>query len=120
MPAPLEPPVAVTLPAAIVTLPPAPLLPPPDCPELTVDPRVPGALFGAVNAVYDISADDARMRGILGQEGREAQAAWFDRLRKEYPRRREFFNTQVRMTAPDAGLAAKLAGIGFGLAGPEA
>ncbi len=99
---------------------PAPLLPPPDCPELTVDPRVPGALFGAVNTVYDISADDARMRGILGQEGREAQAAWFDRLRKEYPRRREFFNTQVRMTAPDAGLAAKLAGIGFGLAGPEA
>ena len=92
---------------------PAPLLPPPDCPELMVDPRRAGAVFEAVNTVYDISADDARMRGILSQEGREAQAAWFDRLRKEYPRRREFFNTRVQMAVPDAEMAGKLGGLGF-------
>lgn len=92
---------------------PAPLLPPPDCPELMVDPRRACAVFEAVNTVYDISADDARMRGILSQEGREAQAAWFDRLRKEYPRRREFFNTRVQMAVPDAEMAGKLGGLGF-------
>lgn len=92
---------------------PAPLLPPPDCPELLVDPRRAGAVFEAVSTVYDISADDARMRGILSQEGREAQAAWFDRLRKEYPRRREFFNTRVQMAVPDSEMAGKLGGLGF-------
>lgn len=92
---------------------PAPLLPPPDCPELLVDPRRAGAVFEAVNTVYDISADDARMRGILTQEGREAQAAWFDRLRKEYPRRREFFNTRVQMAVHDSEMAGKLGGLGF-------
>ena len=53
------------------------------------------SIWEAVLRVYPIHEDDARMRGIL-QEPPEQQAAYFDRLRKEYPVRREFPNYQVR------------------------
>jgi hypothetical protein len=39
---------------------------------------------------------------------------YFDRLRKEYPRRREFHNTRVFVEPPNPGLMTKLKGIGFG------
>ncbi len=90
------------------------LLPPPPVPDLTVDPRADAPLTGAVSSVYDIMSDDAEMRGIL-ELPREQHAAYFDGLRKNYPVRREFFNTAVRLTRPDAPLSDTLSGIGFSL-----
>lgn len=91
---------------------PAPLLPAPECPEVTVNPDEPDALLKAVRAVYDIRRDDAATRRLLtvpeGECGR-----LFDQLRKEYPRRREFFNTRAGLTCADAALEKKLAGLGY-------
>ncbi len=95
---------------------PAPLLPAPECPEIWVNPDDPSAVSGAVRAVYDIMEDDAAMRGIPAVPESE-RGAFFDRLRKEYPRRREFFNTHARLTRPDPQLAATLSGIGFKVSG---
>jgi erythronate-4-phosphate dehydrogenase len=91
---------------------PAPLLPEPEVPEITIDPARPAPLARAVSTVYDIMRDDAAMRGIL-DTAPEDRAAFFDGLRKYYPRRREFFNTRVRLTSPSPELEERLAGIGF-------
>ncbi len=91
---------------------PSPLLPPPDCPELQVDPALPGALAGAVRAVYDIIQDDAAMRGVLDLPTPE-RGPYFDKLRKHYPRRREFFNTRVRLSTPSPELERCFASLGF-------
>jgi len=95
---------------------PTPLLPQPECPRLLVDGNAPEALEGAVDAVYDIMQDDAAMRTILAAPEHERPKR-FDRLRKEYPRRREFFNTQVVVNPAHAGLEAQLEGIGFQIGG---
>jgi erythronate-4-phosphate dehydrogenase len=92
---------------------PSPLLPAPDCAQLVIDPAQTGALSGAVRAVYEIMSDDARMREMLALSAPEEQSAWFDRLRKEYPRRREFFNTRVTFAGPDAALEQLFSGVGF-------
>jgi erythronate-4-phosphate dehydrogenase len=66
----------------------------------------------AVAKIYDIKADDARLRDVLNMlVGRKC--ATFDQLRKEYPVRREFQNTQIVLRAGSSKLASKLAGIGF-------
>ncbi|NIA16305.1 MAG: 4-phosphoerythronate dehydrogenase PdxB [Nitrospiraceae bacterium] len=88
------------------------LLPAPECPEVTVDGRAADTLHTAVRTVYDIRRDDDAMRGLLSMAAAERPAA-FDRLRKEYPRRREFFNTVARVDPPDAALMAQLEGVGF-------
>jgi erythronate-4-phosphate dehydrogenase len=62
--------------------------------------------------VYDILDDDARMRALLTM--REAErSAYFDRLRKEYPRRREFHNTRAVVLPPNAEIGETLASLGF-------
>ena len=91
---------------------PRPLLPALECPALGVDAREPDALHKAVRAVYDIRRDDAAMRGLLSMMPAERPGA-FDRLRKEYPRRREFFNTVATVDPPDEALMAQLCGLGF-------
>lgn len=96
---------------------PASLLPEPDVPELTVYSDEPDALPRAVRAVYDIMCDDAAMRDLLGIPD-ATQGAYFDRLRKQYWRRREFQNTRVTVTPPDSRLEQRLAGIGFRTAQP--
>ncbi len=93
---------------------PAPLLPPPGLPELTVAPDAPGVLATTVLRAYDLLGDDGRMRAITSLPADE-QGAWFDRLRKEYPVRREFFNTRIRLTRADERLARILSGVGFAL-----
>jgi len=59
--------------------------------ELPDAPAVPGGddVVAAVLAAYDPRRDDAAFRQLLKQPHRE-RAAGFDRLRKEYPVRREF------------------------------
>jgi erythronate-4-phosphate dehydrogenase len=95
---------------------PTPLLPAPEMPELVVDPAQPDALLQAVRAVYPLREDDVRFRALLDQPA-EAQAAYFDRLRKDYPRRREFKCTRVSLRTPDAALARTLSGLGFQMEG---
>ncbi|UCG55910.1 MAG: 4-phosphoerythronate dehydrogenase [Phycisphaerales bacterium] len=66
----------------------------------------------AVEKIYNIGDDDKRLRRIV-DESEENRGAFFDGLRKNYPVRREFQNTEVVLDNADAALAAKLAGIGF-------
>ena len=68
---------------------------------------------GAVQKVYDIRKDDNRLRWILERPA-EKRGEFFDGLRKNYPVRREFGNTQIFLEEPDKAVAEKLAGIGFG------
>jgi len=91
---------------------PAPLLPAPDCPRVDVDATAPDSLRTAVRSVYDIMWDDAAMRRLLTLSPEERPKE-FDRLRKEYPRRREFFNTQASVTPANPGLEGQLEGLGF-------
>ena len=65
----------------------------------------------AVRKIYDIRDDDKRMREILRLPEKE-RGEMFDRLRKEYPVRREFQNTQIKI-ADSKKIAEKLRGIGF-------
>ena len=88
------------------------LLPPPPIPELTVNPATPGIIANTALKIYDLPEDDRRMRGIRAVLPGE-QGSFFDRLRKEYPVRREFFNTCIRLACKDEGLAGILSGIGF-------
>ncbi len=67
-------------------------------------------LRAAVSAVYDIAADDRALREAVGQPDRGAQ---FDRLRKNYPRRREFPHTTVAVPCGRAALVARTASLGF-------
>jgi erythronate-4-phosphate dehydrogenase len=92
------------------------LLPPPAVPVCELDPAgrsCQSLLHEAVSAVYDITADDAALRAGLAEPA--TLPARFDRLRKEYPRRREFPNTTVRLRGPAPEAAAALAGLGFAL-----
>ena len=90
-------------------------MPAPEHPELSVDSKAaPGedVLRQAVLTVYPIERDDRALRGICRQPPDE-RAAHFDRLRKEYPPRREFHYTDVIMENEDRRVAAALGGLGF-------
>jgi erythronate-4-phosphate dehydrogenase len=66
----------------------------------------------AVLGCYDIREDDARLRGMLALD-EAARPGYFDRLRKQYPVRREFAATRLtgKMQRPD--VRACLSGLGF-------
>ncbi len=92
-------------------------LPPPEVPEIRIEKRPPiggeeSAVHDIVQQIYVINRDDFNMREILLQPVNE-RAAWFDRLRKDYPRRREFHNTKVILLGIERCAANKLGGIGF-------
>lgn len=87
------------------------LLPAPEHPELRLEGAA-GDLKRAVDTVYPLREDDARMRAIKEQPA-EGRAAYFDMLRKTYPRRREFQNTVVTLAKPDPALIAPFQGVGF-------
>jgi erythronate-4-phosphate dehydrogenase len=90
------------------------LLPPPLVPEAAVALSLPpeAALWDLVRRLYDIEADDRRLRKTLALDD-AARAARFDALRRDYPERREFQFTTVRMAGNDPALAATLSGLGF-------
>jgi erythronate-4-phosphate dehydrogenase len=69
-------------------------------------------LHSAVSACYDICADDARLRTMLALPA-DAQPAFFDRLRKEYPVRREFSETVVMLEPALDEFEQVLRGLGF-------
>ncbi len=93
---------------------PAPDLPAPDCPEYTVNGSLPlqEAILKTVSAVYDIRNDDRELRAII-HKAPEERGAYFDRLRKEYPRRREFHNTRVTVQPENSEMLDCLRGLGF-------
>jgi erythronate-4-phosphate dehydrogenase len=74
--------------------------------------RVRAAVFHA----YDIRVDDERLRGLLRLPPAERPAG-FDRLRKEYPVRREFAATTVHVDSAAGELRKLLQGIGFDVIG---
>jgi len=70
------------------------------------------ALLETVRKIYRIDRDDRMLRQIL-DEPAENRGRFFDKLRKNYPVRREFQNTEVIVGDTDSSLANKLKGIGF-------
>jgi erythronate-4-phosphate dehydrogenase len=90
-------------------------LPAPLVPVLEIDGKAgpqQTVIHNAIRSLYDIMGDDARMRGMLSQPPGE-QGRYFDRLRKEYPVRREFQNTRIVLRNGSEALSARLRGIGF-------
>ncbi len=91
-------------------------LPAPQVPQIEIEPDKDNEqemLLEAVEKVYDIKADDARLRRILKMR-KDKRGGFFSRLRKEYPVRREFQNTKVVVEDGKAErIARKLDGIGF-------
>jgi erythronate-4-phosphate dehydrogenase len=69
-------------------------------------------LRAAVFACYDIRLDDASLRQQLALPAAERPAR-FDRLRKEYPVRREFPQATITSGEPDGELARALVTLGF-------
>ena len=72
-------------------------LPKPIVPEIKIKSETAGEqeiIREIVRKVYDIKADDGRLKRILNMPA-DKRGAEFDRLRKDYPVRREFQNTQV-------------------------
>lgn len=74
------------------------------------------ALWALVRQVYDIEADDARMRKDLPADT-AGRAARFDALRKNYPMRREFRFTQVALRNAAETLQHKVRDLGFAAPG---
>ena len=66
----------------------------------------------AVFCSYDVRQDDERLRKLLSLRPEE-RPAYFDRLRKEYPVRREFSKTDVVRGAINNQLELMLRGLGF-------
>jgi erythronate-4-phosphate dehydrogenase len=94
------------------------LMPPAPVPEVTLNaagrPRD-DVLAELVLKIYDIEADDRRLRaGAAGDE--RQRAGHFDDLRRNYPERREFPNTTVRLIGGDEALRRAVADLGFRLA----
>lgn len=54
-------------------------------------------LYKLFNSIYDIEEDDRRLREILNYKA-DQQPAFFDRLRKTYPMRREFTNYTILLS----------------------
>jgi erythronate-4-phosphate dehydrogenase len=91
------------------------VLPPPESPELVLNARGKSdeeILNEAVRKAYSITADDAQLRQIISLSPEE-RGAFFDQLRKNYPRRREFFNYRILLQHATNALAEKLIWLGF-------
>jgi erythronate-4-phosphate dehydrogenase len=67
-------------------------------------------LSETVRKIYSINRDDEMLRNVI-DEPAENRGKFFDKLRKNYPIRREFQNTEV--IVEKSNLAEKLRGIGF-------
>ena len=78
------------------------------------------ALTRALRLVYDVRDDDARLRAMLGAASSEqASREGFDRLRKDYPLRRECNLLRVITAASEPQVARRLLAAGFDSGGVE-
>ncbi len=90
-------------------------LPPPEVPEIVLEEcgdRVEDQLWKAVEQVYPIDRDIERLKELLTLPAKERGTA-FKRLRKEYPRRREFQNTKITLRGQAGDLKSKFQQLGF-------
>ncbi|MFH1904844.1 MAG: 4-phosphoerythronate dehydrogenase [bacterium] len=91
-------------------------LPDSNCPVIKVGEMNNGSLekklHEVISQVYDIEKDDSKLREIAAITA-EKQGMYFDSLRKNYPVRREFFNTEILFEKEDSQLANILSEIGF-------
>jgi erythronate-4-phosphate dehydrogenase len=85
---------------------------PPLDPEKFTAGDVAGNVRKAVLDCYDVRDDDERLRSILSLPPRD-RPAYFDRLRKEYPVRREFQTQIIPGNCIDKASQAALQGLGF-------
>jgi len=69
-------------------------------------------LANAVQKIYDIREDDVRLRRVC-EKAVKKRGDFFGSLRKNYPVRREFQNTQIVLESSCKSITDKLAGIGF-------
>lgn len=68
--------------------------------------------YDILTTLYDLPADHARMRDVLAiPESLRPQA--FDRLRRDYPHRREFAGARVSITGGGRNLFARLQTLGI-------
>lgn len=94
---------------------PRPLLPPTPAVRLDLSGlKEEEAVAKCVRAVYDVRDDDGRLKSTLALLPEERAAA-FDRLRREYPVRREFDRVTLELEGAGGGLARVLRGLGFRL-----
>jgi erythronate-4-phosphate dehydrogenase len=99
---------------------PARSLPPPIVPSIEIDPRelseeemAEECLTGkVVKKMYNLQVDDRRLRELLSTPP-EQRPVFFDRLRKEYPIRREFHTTTLHLPKNMNRLRKMFTGIGF-------
>jgi erythronate-4-phosphate dehydrogenase len=90
-------------------------LPEPEIRQITIDVKSESdqeLLHQTVQQLYCINRDDFNTREIATVPP-DRRGRFFDDLRRNYPIRREFHNTQTILKNADPPLAAKLAGIGF-------
>jgi erythronate-4-phosphate dehydrogenase len=91
-------------------------LPEPAVKELKADVNIgseQNILLDAVRKIYNVREDDSKLRRILDVPA-ERKGEFFEDLRKNYPVRREFQNTQIILaTESTENLSKKLEGIGF-------
>ncbi len=73
-----------------------------------------GSWQEAVLACYDPRHDDARLRAVALEQDRTARAAGFDRLRRDYPPRREFSAWRIGAAVqPRSAVYGELLAAGF-------
>jgi len=90
-------------------------MPTPEMPEVHLDAtgrEDEAVLHELVARVYPIERDDETLRATADLAANE-RGRTFDRLRKEYPRRREFGHTRVRLDGASDSLRAKAHALGF-------
>jgi len=91
-------------------------LPDSNCPVIKVGEMNNGSLekkmHEVISQLYDIEEEDSKLREIITITA-EKQGMYFDSLRKNYPVRREFFNTEILFEKEDSQLANILSRVGF-------
>jgi erythronate-4-phosphate dehydrogenase len=90
------------------------LVPPADDPVIRFHPAsdVQADLRQVLRRIYDIEADDARLRELANLPA-DQQGPHFDRLRKEYPVRREAWNYKVSLSEAAEALQQRLEALRF-------
>jgi len=91
------------------------LLPEPPVPSVEIEtPQINDEtlIHTVMNRVYNIRADDTRLRKVIHLHPDE-RGNYFDSLRKNYPIRREFSNTRVTLRNGTQAQAEKLKILGF-------
>jgi len=90
-------------------------LPPIDEPRLRLETNFENKekrLNKLIQYVYDISADDRRLHESLNMNAAE-RSRYFDRLRRDYPIRREFYNYHIRGGMAEENLENQIKALGF-------